>query len=137
MRCAASRAAPTPRSAKSTRLPQRQRLRNRKKETAPKAPPGGRIASAFVRHLGRGRSLWPWVVEGRLWGSGIATEAVKALIEANPFGSKTIFAAVFHDNPASARVLTNLGFVYIGDAEYHSVARGAQVPTWTYVRKME
>ena len=34
----------------------------------------------------------------------------------------TIFAAVFQDNPASARVLTNCGFEYVGDAEAFSVA---------------
>jgi len=42
---------------------------------------------------------------------------------------------VFQDNPASARVLTNCGFEYIGDAEAFSVARNAKVPTWTYLRK--
>ncbi len=77
-----------------------------------------------------------WVVPG-LWGSGIATEAVTAILEANPLACRTFFAAVFQDNPASARVLTDLGFAYIGDAEYYSVARGAQVPTWTYVHKIE
>ena len=77
-----------------------------------------------------------WVVPG-LWGTGIATEAVKTILEANPLASSTVFAAVFHDNPASARVLTNLGFDYLGDAEYYSVARGAQVPTWTYLRRLK
>lgn len=76
-----------------------------------------------------------WVVPG-LWGTGIATEAVETLLRANPLGSETIFAAVFQDNPASARVLTNLGFQYIGDAEYHAVARNALVPTWTYSLSM-
>ena len=32
-------------------------------------------------------------------------------------------------------VLTNNGFQYLGDAEAFSVARGATVPTWTYLRK--
>ena len=48
----------------------------------------------------------------------------------------TMFASVFQDNPASAKVLTNCGFDYIGDAESYSVARGSQVPTWTYLRKL-
>ena len=39
-------------------------------------------------------------------------------------------------DPGSARVLTNCGFVYLGDAETFSVARNARVPTWTYIRKM-
>lgn len=77
-----------------------------------------------------------WVVPG-LWGTGLATEAVSTLVDANPLQSSTIFASVFQDNPASARILTNLGFDYLGDAEYHSVARGAQVKTWTYLRKLE
>ena len=47
-----------------------------------------------------------------------------------------MFASVFQDNPASAKVLTNCGFDYIGDAESYSVARGSQVPTWTYLRKL-
>ena len=74
--------------------------------------------------------------EDGFWNSGIASEAVCALIESNPQGNGTIFAEVFQDNPASARVLTHAGFEYIGDAESHSVARGANVPTWTYIKKM-
>ena len=74
-----------------------------------------------------------WVAPA-FWNTGLATEAVVALLEANPQGSKTIFASVFQDNPASARVLTNQGFGYIGDAETFSVSRGATVPTWTYIR---
>jgi len=33
-------------------------------------------------------------------------------------------------------VLTNAGFDYLGDAEAYSVARRANVPTWTYIRRM-
>ena len=47
----------------------------------------------------------------------------------------TILAEVFQDNPRSARVLTNAGFEYIGDAEAFSVARNAKVQTWTYLKK--
>lgn len=75
-----------------------------------------------------------WVVPA-LWNSGIATEALGALFAANPQASKTIFATVFQDNPASARVLTNQGFEYLGDAEAFSVARDATVATWTYSKK--
>lgn len=71
------------------------------------------------------------------WNTGIASEAVRTLIAANPLGSKTMFAAVFQDNPASARVLTNSGFQYLGDAESFSVARNAPVPTWTYSLKLD
>ena len=58
------------------------------------------------------------------------------MLDANPQDAETFFGVVFQDNPASARVLTNAGFEYIGDAESFSVARNATVPTWTYIRKM-
>ncbi|MEM7490036.1 MAG: GNAT family N-acetyltransferase, partial [Pseudomonadota bacterium] len=70
------------------------------------------------------------------WNSGLGTEAVRALMEANPLANAQVFGKVFQDNPASARVLTNAGFDYIGDAEAFCVARGAVLPQWTYVRQM-
>ena len=77
-----------------------------------------------------------WVAPA-FWNTGFASEAVRALIEANPQRNRTVFAEVFQDNPGSARVLTNAGFQYLGDAETFSVARGARVPTWTYIRKLD
>jgi RimJ/RimL family protein N-acetyltransferase len=76
-----------------------------------------------------------WVAPG-LWNTGFASEAVQAIVAANPHASRTLFAEVFQDNPGSARVLVNAGFDYLGDAEAWSVARGAKVATWTYVKKM-
>ncbi|MGB7270569.1 MAG: GNAT family N-acetyltransferase [Albidovulum sp.] len=76
-----------------------------------------------------------WVAPG-MWNTGIASEAVAAIVAANPLVVRTLFAEVFQDNPGSARVLTNCGFEYLGDAEAFSVARNAKVPTWTYLRKM-
>lgn len=70
------------------------------------------------------------------WNTGLGSEALRALVLANPGQAETLFASVFQDNPASARVLTNSGFEYIGDAEAFSVARNAKVPTWTYLRRM-
>lgn len=77
-----------------------------------------------------------WVVPA-FWNTGLASEAVTALIDANPHRDRTIFACVFQDNPASARVLTNAGFEYLGDAESFCVARNAAVPTWTYIRRLD
>ncbi|MFD2739208.1 GNAT family N-acetyltransferase [Sulfitobacter aestuarii] len=76
-----------------------------------------------------------WVAPA-FWNTHLASDAVQALIETNPLGNDTMFAAVFHDNPASAKVLTNAGFVYLGDAETYCLARDATVPTWTYSRKL-
>lgn len=84
----------------------------------------------------RSQSEIGYWVSPALWNAGIASEAVQALIDANPQGCQTIFAEVFQDNPGSARVLTNAGFEYLGDAETFSVARNAKVPTWTYLRKL-
>ncbi|MFC3616569.1 GNAT family N-acetyltransferase [Lutimaribacter marinistellae] len=70
------------------------------------------------------------------WNTGLASLAVQALVEANPLDNATMFASVFQDNPASARVLTHCGFEYLGDAESFSVARDTTVPTWTYSRKL-
>jgi RimJ/RimL family protein N-acetyltransferase len=77
-----------------------------------------------------------WVAPA-FWNTGLASEAVRALVEANPQQNRTIFAEVFQDNPGSARVLTNCGFEYLGDAESFSVARNARVPTWTYICKLD
>ncbi len=76
-----------------------------------------------------------WVAPA-FWNLGIASDAVRALMAANPHNARTIFAEVFQDNPGSGHVLTNAGFQYLGDAESFAVARAARVPTWTYIRKL-
>lgn len=90
-----------------------------------------------LKRMDRGQSEVGYWVAPAFWNLGIASEAVRALIEANPQANRTIFAEVFQDNPGSARVLTNAGFTYLGDAETYSVARGARVPTWTYLKKLD
>lgn len=75
-----------------------------------------------------------WVAPA-FWNTGFASEALRKLIEVNPHSTKRFFAEMFQDNPRSARVMTNCGFDYLGDAEAFSVARGATVPTWTYTLK--
>lgn len=89
-----------------------------------------------LKRLDRDQSEIGYWVAPALWNSGIASEAVGALLVANPQDNKTIFAKVFQDNPGSARVLTNAGFEYLGDAETYSVARNANVATWTYLKKL-
>jgi len=90
-----------------------------------------------LKRMDRGQSEIGYWVAPAFWNIGIASDAVRALIAANPRQNRTIFAQVFQDNPGSARVLTNAGFTYLGDAESFSVARGARVPTWTYLRKLD
>ena len=89
-----------------------------------------------LKKMDRAQSEVGYWVAPACWNLGYASEAVRAIVEGNPHGARTLFAAVFQDNPASARVLTNCGFEYLGDAETFSVARGARVPTWTYLRRL-
>jgi len=101
--------------------------------------PGGSASLLGVislKALDRQQSQIGYWVAPAFWHSGIASAAVRALLDANPHHNSTVFAEVFQDNPVSARILTQAGFEYIGDAEALSVARGQAVPTWTYLRKM-
>ncbi len=90
-----------------------------------------------LKHMDRNQGEIGYWVAPAFWNTGYASEAVQALVAANPLGHDTLFASVFQDNPVSARILTNVGFQYIGDAETFSVARKAKVPTWTYLKKYE
>ncbi|WP_294621489.1 GNAT family protein [uncultured Roseovarius sp.] len=90
-----------------------------------------------LTRIEQGQSEVGFWVAPAFWNSGVASAALETLLGANPHACKTFFASVFQDNPASARVLTNSGFAYLGDAETFSVARGAKVPTWTYSRKAD
>ena len=89
-----------------------------------------------LEKLDRNQSEIGYWVAPPYWNTGLASDAVQALLDANPLGNKTIVASVFQDNPASARVLTHCGFEYLGDAERFSVARDASVQTWTYFKKL-
>ena len=89
-----------------------------------------------LERLDRNQSEIGYWVAPPFWNTGVAQTAVEALLRENPQQSDTIFASVFQDNPASARVLIKCGFEYLGDAENYSVARDAAVPTWTYTKKL-
>ncbi|MFK7870825.1 MAG: GNAT family N-acetyltransferase [Roseobacter sp.] len=86
--------------------------------------------------MDRNQSEVSYWVAPPYWNTRLASDAVEALMAANPLNNQNIYASVFQDNPASARVLTHCGFEYLGDAESFSVARDATVPTWTYSKKL-
>ena len=89
-----------------------------------------------LRRIERAQSeITYWIAPG-FWNTGLASDAVREVVAANPHDARSLFASVFQDNPASARVLTNIGFQYIGDAEVYSVARTANVATWTYILQL-
>lgn len=89
-----------------------------------------------LMRLDRNQSEVGYWVAPPFWNTHLASDAVQTLVAGNPQGCDTMFASVFHDNPASAKVLTNAGFAYLGDAETFCLARGATVPTWTYSLKL-
>ncbi len=95
------------------------------------------VGAVGLNRIDRNQSEIGYWITPALWNTGLASSAVEALVRANPQGCRTIFGSVFQDNPASARVLTNCGFDYIGEAESFSVARGVTVPTWTYIKKLD
>ena len=98
---------------------------------------GGEVMGLIsLERMDRNQSEVGYWVAPAYWNTGLASEAVEALVNANPLNNQTMFASVFQDNPASARVLTHCGFEYLGDAESFSVARDKPVPTWTYSRKL-
>lgn len=90
-----------------------------------------------LKRMDRNQSEIGYWVSPSARNGGVATEALEAIIAANPQACRTLFGSVFQDNPISARVLTNCGFQYIGEAESFSVARDTTVPTWTYIKKLD
>lgn len=99
---------------------------------------GGAAVAGMIclTHLDRNQSEVVFWVAPAFWNSHLASEAVQALVAANPLSNIDMFATVFQDNPASAKVLSNAGFVYLGDAETYCLARDAAVATWTYSCKL-
>ena len=95
------------------------------------------IGLVSLQRLSKNQSELSYWVAPAFWNKGVASEVANALVQHNPMKNITIFAAVFQDNPASARVLTNCGFDYVGDAEAYCVARQATVATWTYLKTFD
>jgi len=98
---------------------------------------GGEVMGVVsLTHLDRNQSEISYWVAPPFWNSHVASDTVQAIAAGNPLDNDAMFASVFHDNPASAKVLTNAGFAYLGDAEIFCLARNATVPTWTYSLKL-
>jgi len=89
-----------------------------------------------LKRLDRNQSEIGYWVAPAYWNARLASDAVAALVAANPLDNDAMFGSVFTDNPASAKVLTNCGFVYLGEAETYCLARETCVPTWTYSKKL-
>lgn len=68
------------------------------------------------------------------WGQGYGTEALCAVMDwaSRNLPDKHIYAEVFHDNPASARILAKAGFVETGSSARFSFARDSVDDTRTF-----
>ncbi len=89
-----------------------------------------------LKYMDRDQSEVGYWVAPAFWNRGFASEAVTTLLAANPHANRSVVASVFQDNPASARVLSSTGFVWLGEAEAFSLSRAAHVPTWTYLKTL-
>ena len=74
--------------------------------------------------IGPDKSLM-YFLDPSYWGQGYATEAVRAFLKDcyGRFDLEEVIADLFHDNPASGRVLRKVGFEYTGRALGQSAAR--------------
>jgi RimJ/RimL family protein N-acetyltransferase len=80
-----------------------------------------------------------YILDDRFWGSGYATEALKAITELAPrLGLERLTASVHPANTASMRVLAKCGFALQQDAsssaEYPNLKPGAMVESVVYSR---
>lgn len=83
---------------------------------------------------GRSGNIGYWLAP-QLWGSGLMSEALKAVVGyAREQGFKRLLASVHQANEGSAKVLMKNGFSYLGEAETHSISRGGVVKSWEYER---
>ncbi|MGJ8564218.1 MAG: GNAT family N-acetyltransferase [Alphaproteobacteria bacterium] len=102
------------------------------------SPRGGRfmgIVSLFRRGKSSELELGYWL--GRpYWGNGFMSEACRGIIDEakEALGIEKIAAGVFHDNPASMRILEKLGFSPTGDSDmYFSMARLAKAESLSFM----
>ena len=77
---------------------------------------GAPLGVVGAHHAGDGIYGFGYWYAPSAWGRGIATEAGQALIESlRHAGAKRLTAGYFTTNPASARVLSKLGFEHTGE----------------------
>jgi len=93
---------------------------------------GIRLGQDVHRHTA---SLGYWLAE-EFWGRGIMTEAVAAFIDFcfENFPLRRIYAEVFANNPASARVLEKAGFIFEGRLKNHVVKDGKLLDSLLYAK---
>lgn len=70
-------------------------------------------------------------------GLGLMREALATFLPfvAAQFGPRALGAKVFTDNPASAHLLSTLGFACVGEGMVQSAQRDAPAPVWLFRRE--
>ena len=97
-------------------------------------PDGNLIGSLGLSETTTGMKRLGYAYARAHWGKGYATEALIAVMDwvSRYQASWDIHAEVFHDNPASARVLAKAGFSETGKSARFSFARDSRDATRTF-----
>jgi RimJ/RimL family protein N-acetyltransferase len=87
------------------------------------------VGAVSLERRGTDRLTLGYALAPEVWGKGLATESVRAMIDAAFSLSEVsvIEASVQVGNPASRRVLEKVGFAYVGCGLRGAPARGAMV----------
>ncbi|MBL1437834.1 MAG: GNAT family N-acetyltransferase [Rhodobacteraceae bacterium] len=94
---------------------------------------GGLIGIISLSRKDEGMGNIGYWLAPQLWGGGLMSEALSAVVEpARMAGFKRLFASVHQGNEGSAKVLMKCGFSYLGESETPSISRGGMVPSWEY-----
>ncbi len=85
----------------------------------------GTVVGFVARFLRDGRPEVTYWVAREHWGQGIATAALRALLELER--TRPLYASAAQDNARSLRVLTACGFVVTGSERAFADARGEEI----------
>jgi ribosomal-protein-alanine N-acetyltransferase len=79
-----------------------------------------------------------WLAEP-FWGGGVMSEAVRGLVDYafRTYSLRRIFASVYANNPASARVLEKAGFAFEGRMRQNVIKEGQILDSLLYARLRE
>jgi RimJ/RimL family protein N-acetyltransferase len=94
----------------------------------------GTISLVLGDDVARATAEIGYWVGRRIWGRGVATDAVHAMTTHgfSTLGLRRIFAVPFAWNPASARVLERAGYVLEGRLRRSALKDGEIVDQWLY-----
>lgn len=94
---------------------------------------GQLIGMISIKPVDGGEGRFGYWLAPQLWGGGLMSEAVKAVVTyAGKTGYTRLTADVRQGNEGSAKVLIRNGFAYLGESECHSVSHGGMVLSWRY-----